>query len=302
MSHDDFVNLHVHTMYSIQDSVIKIEDLTHKINEYGQDSCAITDHSSCAGWIEFSQKCKENNIKPIFGNEFYCNLSYEEKTRSRDHLVLLAMDHDGLVNIRRLQRISVENFYYKPILSYEILGDYTDGMYCTSACSLSTICKYILAEDYSTADDFAELMADLFYNRFALELQFHPDYKDQAKINDYLVNISDNYGIPLTISCDSHFIDESDRHIRKIIQAIAWHKNIEDINESLPSNCLGNSEIVKANALNSGFEHMDVIDKAIKQTHIIADQCNAMLEEPERRIPPFTKHQDLKKYMEAVEW
>ena len=50
----DFVNLHLHSMYSIQDSVIKIPKLAMKLNEYGQSACAITDHSSCAGWIEFN--------------------------------------------------------------------------------------------------------------------------------------------------------------------------------------------------------------------------------------------------------
>lgn len=44
-------------------------------------------------------------------------------------------------------------------------------------------------------------------------------------------------------------------------------------------------EIVKADTLRGGWTYMDVIDKAIKQTHIIG----SMLEEPERRIPPFTK-------------
>ena len=45
---DMFVNLHVHTMYSKQDSIIKIEDLVLKVKEFGQTACAVTDHSSKA--------------------------------------------------------------------------------------------------------------------------------------------------------------------------------------------------------------------------------------------------------------
>ena len=97
---DNFVNLHMHSMYSIQDSVIKIPELAQKLLEYDQSSCAITDHSSCAGWIEFSREMTKNNIKPIFGNEFYCRDSYDgPKTRDRDHLVMLAMTDKGLTNI-----------------------------------------------------------------------------------------------------------------------------------------------------------------------------------------------------------
>ena len=88
----------------------------------------------------------KNNIKPIFGNEFYCRDSYDgPKTRDRDHLVMLAMTDKGLTNIRRLQRIAVEHFYYKPILSYECLHQYDiEDIYVTSACSLGSIAKAIL--------------------------------------------------------------------------------------------------------------------------------------------------------------
>ena len=100
-------------------------EMKGKRKEYNQNACAITDHSSCAGWIEFDQVMQDNQIKPIFGNEFYCRDSYNEpKTRDRDHLVMLAMNQEGLENIRRFQRIAVENFYYKPILSYECLQKY----------------------------------------------------------------------------------------------------------------------------------------------------------------------------------
>ena len=73
MENDDFVNLHLHTMYSIQDAVIKPQDLVNTLKEYGQTRCALTDHSSCASWIDFDKEFRNNNIQPIFGNEFYCN-------------------------------------------------------------------------------------------------------------------------------------------------------------------------------------------------------------------------------------
>ncbi len=107
----------------MQDSVIRIPDLVKKVEEYGQSAVAVTDHSSVASWVDLSRECKDTNVKPIFGDEFYCFKTYEEKSRDRDHLALLAMNHDGLVNIRRFQRIAVENFYYKPILSYEIIEE-----------------------------------------------------------------------------------------------------------------------------------------------------------------------------------
>jgi DNA polymerase-3 subunit alpha len=273
-----------------------------KVDEYGQSAVAVTDHSSVASWVDLSRECEGTNIKPIFGNEFYCSKTYEEKSRDRDHLVLLAMNHDGLVNIRRFQRISVENFYYRPILSYETIEKLPhDGIYATSACALGTVAKNILDNNIQGAVDYAEKFNSLFDGNFALELQFHPDFKEQAIINEKLVEISDKLDIPLTVSCDSHFLDEDDRSLRRIIQSISWHKMYEDVEDSLQSNCLGNTELVKKFAIESGFYYLDVVEDAIMQTNKIASMCNAKLEIPERRIPVFDKHDELNDLFEVIE-
>lgn len=300
---DSFVNLHVHTVASLQDSVIKLPGLINKVGEYGQSAVAITDHSSCASWIEFNELCKDTDIKPIFGNEFYCSPKGVEKDKNRDHLALLAMNKDGLINIRRLQRLAVENFYYKPILSYDTLEESPHyGIYCTSACSLSSISKAILDNNMPLAEDYCEYFNDLFDGNFSLELQFHPEYQEQSIINEKLVDLSDKLGIPLTVSCDSHFLDETDRELRKILQAISWKKkwNDEDLNDSLKSNCIGNSNLIKTFALESKFPYMHVVQQAINQTSKIANMCEAKLEEPQRRIPVFTKHNEFNKLFEVI--
>ena len=301
---DDFVNLHLHTCASLQDSIIRVPDLVQKVQEYGQTAVAVTDHSSCASWIELNNECV-GKIKPIFGNEFYCIPEYKKGSRRRDHLVMLAMNQEGLINIRRLQRIAVENSYYKPLLSYQLLEEYEhDGIYCTSACSLSSISKCILAKNLDSAMEYAEYFNDLFDGNFALELQFHPDYEDQKIINENLVEISDKLSIPLTVSCDAHFVDESDRDLRKIVQAISYDKLYTDetLYDSLKSNCIGNSQLIKEFAIESDFPYMHVVSSAIKQTQRIANMCNAKLEEPQRRIPVFDKYDELNDLFEAVKW
>lgn len=295
-----FVNLHLHSMYSLQDGIIKPEQLVQLLQEYNQNSCAITDHGSIAGWYDFNKACLANNIKPIFGNEVYCTKSYEEKTKNRDHLILLAMNEEGLYNLRLLQKIAVQNFYYKPLLSYDDLKEHTDGLYCTSACSLGIIAKNILNEDYVNAECYAELFNSYFDGRFSLELQFHPDYEDQKKINEYIPVISENYGIPTTVSTDAHYLGEKDRLLRRAVQAIAWHKQFNEVNDSLKSNCLGNDELVKQFAIESGFLHEDIVEKSIKQTQKISNMCNAKLEEPSPKVPVFDKHDILDQLFDEV--
>lgn len=296
---DNFVNLHVHSMFSKQDAVIKIDELVNKVIEYGQNAVAVTDHSSTSAHYYLKKECEERGIKPIFGNEFYTNLSYENKTRDRNHLVCLAMTDEGVRNINRLQDIAVHNRYYKPIVSHEILPDYTEGIFATSACSLGVIPQMILQDDMLKAEEYSNWFMDIFDGNFALELQMHPEYEEQYKINNGLVALSEQLDIPLTISSDAHFIDENDADLRRAIQCIAWHKLYKDGQESLKSNCLGNTDIIKSKAENTGFDQ-SIVDKAIKQTRIIAEKCNADLCNEERKVPIFDKYQEFDKLFKEM--
>lgn len=296
---DMFVNLHVHTMYSKQDSIIKIEDLVSKVKEFGQTACAVTDHSSTAAYYYFKQECLKNNIKPIYGNEFYMNYSYKEKTRDRDHLVCLAMSDEGVKNINRIQDIAVHNSYYKPIVSYEILPDYTEGLYCTSACSLGTIPKLILNNNIDKAWDWCDKLMCWFDGNFFLELQIHPNYKEQQIINDGLIRLHDLIGIPLTVSTDAHFIDESVRDVRRMIQAISWHKQYDEVEDSLKSNCLGSTQLIMNFAKELDMD-LNIISKAINQTKKIAQSCNADLCDEERKVPIFDKFDEFDSLFEEV--
>lgn len=299
---DSMINLHVHTMYSLQDSVIKPNDLAILLKKYKQDACAITDHGSISGWYDFNKACLDQNIKPIFGNEFYCVDSYNDDNKTRrDHLVLLAMNQEGLHNIRTLQKISVEHFYYRPILSYEVLKEHTSGIYCTSACSLSSISKNILNNNFKEAEQYAEFFDEIFDGNFSLELQFHPNYADQDIINNSLVQIADGYGISLSVSSDAHFLDENQRYLRRAIQAISWHKSFEDIDESLKSNCLGNDDLILKFAEETSFD-LDIVKKALHQTERISQKCNAQLEGAYPKIPVFNKHDKLDELFEQVRW
>lgn len=296
---DEFTNLHLHSLYSLQDSVIKIEDLVKKLIEYGQTACAVTDHSSTAAYYEFKEECVKNNIKPIFGNEFYLNKNYEEKTRNRDHLVCLARNDIGVLNINWLQNEAVNHFYYKPILAYDSLRDHCEGLFGTSACSLGIISKMILENNFDKAWDYLDFFMEVFDEYFALELQFHPQYKDQYTINNGLLKLHELSGVPLTVSTDAHFIDDHYMNVRKAIKAIAYDQTYDEAQDSLYSNCVGNSDLVLHFAEETDFD-LNVVKKAIRMTNKIGEMCNADLCNTDRKVPVFTKHKELESLIEEV--
>jgi len=65
----DFVHLHNHSHYSVQDALASPLELATAASQLGFSSLALTDHGKMAGSVEFVDACRnaENPIKPIVG-------------------------------------------------------------------------------------------------------------------------------------------------------------------------------------------------------------------------------------------
>lgn len=303
---DDFVNLHLHTEYSLMDSVIRIPKLVDALHNYGQSSVAITDHGSVAGWYEFQSVLGQTDIKPIFGCEFYCKTSYDKpENAQRFHLVVLAKNDDGLKKINEMVRLSNNHHYYKPLLPYPYLFDNPGDIFISTACALGTVGQALNPGFKDVPKENAEIFINKLLDTFgkdnvACEFQFHPEwveytYNVQDRINEELLNLCDiiqpKYKI---VTCDSHFIDEGDRNARRRLQADGYKRPYSEQPESLKSNCLGNSEIIYKFAEECNFSH-DEVKKMIANTSSIADVCNATFKlNYGRVIPTFDKHKELK--------
>jgi len=66
-----FTNLHVHSQFSLGDSIARCEDIVKRAKELGMNSISITDHGTLAGWLMFKEACDKYGIKGIFGMEAY---------------------------------------------------------------------------------------------------------------------------------------------------------------------------------------------------------------------------------------
>lgn len=298
MQKDLFVNLHTHSDGSLGDSVIKIPDLVRKVEEYGQEYIAITDHGTVINHYALQQACKDTNIKPLLGNEFYCKPTLDKPiNRDRHHLVLIAQNEQGLQNIRKLQRLSVsDHFYYKPLLPHPLLFKNTEGIFVSTACSLSYINHLFLNQKDDLAIDFFNKLLDNFgKDNVAIELQYHPEYEDQKLINNKLIDLYDNTDAKWIINTfDSHVLTDEDRILRKKLLSISWKKPENEIDDTLKSNVLGNSELSYKFAYESGIEDDKLIQTCIDNTHKIAEKCYFEPQSYGRVIPKFDKHAHFK--------
>ncbi|MFZ2447540.1 MAG: DNA polymerase III subunit alpha [Syntrophobacteraceae bacterium] len=236
-----FVHLHVHTQYSLLDGAIRLKDLFETARSYNMPAVAITDHGNMFGALEFYELSKKYGIAPIIGCEAYIaprgrherGLRQEGASNGDDdrnhHLVLLARNLEGYQNLMKLVSLGyIEGFYYKPRMDHEILRLYSGGLIALSGCIKGEIASFILRNQEEAARRTALEYAEIFGpGNFYLEVQSN-GIPEQAIINEGLVRLARELGLPLVATNDCHYLRKSDARAHEVLLCIQTGKTILD--------------------------------------------------------------------------
>lgn len=207
-------DLHRHDEFSSYDGSGKASELAKIAAEKGLTSLGLSNHGNTSGNILHYDACKEAGIKPIMGVEAYFLPKYKEKSRGY-HLCLFAATVEGYKNINALQSVGDSQKYYNPIITFDNLREYSDGIICTSACVASFISQAIINDNMSMAVKAAQEFKSIFGDNFYLEIQPYviSDPGVQEKVNLGLLKISQKLGIPCILTSDSHRGREEDLEV-----------------------------------------------------------------------------------------
>ncbi|MBX4258714.1 DNA polymerase III subunit alpha [Clostridium estertheticum] len=282
-----FVHLHVHTEYSLLDGSGKIKELIARTKELGMKSIAITDHGVMYGCVEFYKQAKEQGIKPIIGCEIYVaakSMSIKETDRDNatHHLILLVKNAKGYQNLMHIvSAASIKGFYYKPRVDYEFLSKYSEGIIASSACLGGEVQSLLLRGNYEKAKEIALKYRDIFKDGYYLELQYH-GMQDQFKVNELLVKLSKDTGIPLICTNDTHYIMQEDSKAHDILLCIQTAKTVDDENRMrYPSDQF---YLKSPEEMQKTFAY---VPEALSNTVKIAAMCNFDYEFHVSKLPRF---------------
>jgi DNA polymerase-3 subunit alpha len=282
-----FVHLHVHTEYSLLDGSAKIKELVLRAKELGMDSIAITDHGAMYGAIEFYKAALESGIKPIIGCEVYVapesRLMKDAKNGGNYHLVLLAENDEGYQNLIKLVSYGfIDGFYYKPRIDKELLRKHHKGLIASSACLAGEVARNIINVSYEKAKEAALEYLDIFgEGNFFLELQDH-GMREQKQVNMALVRMSEETGIPLIATNDSHYIYKEDAEPHDILLCIQTAKTILDEDRMRYE---GGQFYVKSPE--EMYDLFSYAPEALENTAKIAERCNVSFQFHELKLPQF---------------
>jgi len=285
-----FTHLHVHTEYSLLDGSCKISELVARAKELGFSSLAITDHGVMYGCIDFYRACRAAGIKPIIGCEVYVaprSRLDRELTGGEDryhHLILLAENDRGYANLVKIvSRGFIDGFYYRPRVDKEVLREFHEGIICASACLAGEVQRDISKGLYEDAKAAALEYRDIFgEDNYFLELQDH-GYDEQKLVNQGLMRLHEETGIPLIATNDVHYVTAEDAEAHDILLCIQTQKKVTDEDRLRYE---GGQYFLKSE------EEMQALfpyaREALENTGRIADRCHIEIEFGHTKLPKFT--------------
>lgn len=212
------------------------------------------------------------------------------------HVIILAKNDVGRVNLYRLISMSHLNFYARrPRIPKSVLNTYREGLIIGSACEAGELFQALLRG--STNADIGKIVNFYDYleiqplgnNEFMLrdEKSTVETEKDLMDLNKRVVELGEQFHKPVCATCDVHFLDPESEVYRRIIMA---GKGFKDSDNQAPLYLRTTEEMLQE------FQYLGP-DKAeevvIHNTRRIADQCERISPVRPDKCPPVIPDSDI---------
>ena len=286
----NYVPLHVHSEYSLLDGLSQTSQISKRLSNIETSACALTDHGSVSGAVDFCKALKGTSHKPILGCEFYlCENGAATMqlpdNKSLIHQVVLAKNFEGWKDI--LQLISQANnpnqFYYKPRIDFNQLQEVAQkGNLISFSGHLGSRLGNLSINN--TADTLlcaeALKMQDMFgKGNFFIEIQLMDgeNNPESAEAAHRLREISKQTKIPCVATPDAHYPTKEAAEDQRVLLCTALKKTIGQVHRELKE---GKSRSLKSFFSSDNFHipsHGEMssfhTEEELANTSLIADMC-----------------------------
>ena len=174
--------------------------------------------------------------------------------------------------------------YYKPRVDIELLEKYHEGIIALSACLAGPVARTIIRQGYDKAKEVALRYNNIFgENNFFLELQDHMDGSvDQQTVNQSLMRMHQETGIPLVATNDCHYISPEDAEAHDILLCIQTNTTVDEADRMRYEG--GQYYVKSPEEMYSLFPYAH---QACENTYKIAQRCNVEFEFGNYKLPVF---------------
>lgn len=190
----------MYTNVRVPDSVTRNEDYAKRAVELEHKIISTMEHGFQGRYIEGYELANKYNLKFLFGVEAYWVKNRLEKDNTNAHICIFAQNENGRQCINDiLAEANISGFYYQPRIDLDLIFSLPkDDVWVTSACL--AFWKY-------KDDEIIRQLHNYFKGNFFLEVQYH-NTNTQYTLNKHIINLANQYNIPIIMGCDSHYISQ----------------------------------------------------------------------------------------------
>ena len=288
MTSPGFIHLHVHSEFSLNDGIIRIDDLVKNSVEKKFSAVALTDLSNLFGLIKFYNSARAHGIKPIIGSEILVIKDYDSIPGP---LVLLVKNQTGYTNLTKLVSKAYVEGQKKgdPLVKIEWLSEYSEGLIALSGGQEGHIGQAIMASNNKLAESRAEFLKGIFGKDFFIEISKLGRRGEEEYINQ-AIEIAGKNSIPIVATNNVQFLSNTEIEDESLSDFEAHEARV----------CIQSGEILddprrEKKYLETQYfaSNEEMIEKfkdfpeAIENTVLIAKKCNLELELGEFYLPDF---------------
>ena len=276
-----FVHLRVHTEFSMVDGLVRIKPLMSAIVEKGMNAVAVTDFCNLFAAVKVFKAAIEVGVKPILGADLPCHdPNHPEQITS---LVLLCQNEIGYRNLTCLVSKAYQEGQYQgqPRVHHAWISQHADGLIALSGGRTGAIGKALLADNEAEAYSLAKSFAQLFPDRFYLEIQ-RTGRADEVAYNEKIVRLAETVNLPLVATNDVRFIHKGDFDAHEARVCIHEGFTLADPRR--------HHQYSAAQYLRSADEMIELfkdLPQAVKNTVEISKRCTVKLDLGNNYLPNF---------------
>ena len=281
-SQPSFIHLRCHSEYSIVDGTVRIDDYVEHAYKDKMPALALTDLSNLFGAIKYYKTARGKGIKPILG----CDL-WLENALNRDQpyrILLLCQSLAGYSTLCALiSRAYLENQHRgRPEIKKQWLQESgTEGLIMLSSAMMGDVGQAVLQSNFNAAKECAEFWADLFPNRFYIELQRAGHAQQEVYISAAL-NLASKLDLPVVATHPVQFIDPDDFKAHEARVCIAEGYVLADTRR--PKSFTEDQHFKTQSDMETLFAD---IPNALANSVEIAKRCNLTLSLGKNFLPQF---------------
>jgi len=214
MNTPDFVHLHTHSHFSLNEGVPSVLELVSHAARLGFTSLALTDTNTLAGIAPFVKACRDFGLKPIIGCEINI-LPFRTRMKGLTHergseiyrATLLVQNEQGFRNLVKLANRAHRNLQEgNPAITFSGLQESSQGLFFLTGSHKGELYHLLKKARIEETEEYLRQLIHIFGKSHVFFELIRVDEERERTFNSRMVQLAHFLDIGIVCTNDVHYI------------------------------------------------------------------------------------------------